>query len=77
MTKKLKIISDGTRQGTYLVDGDGNVVEGVTNITWSCSVHDGPAKTTIGFLNVPVELEVIMDKSNVKLFDRSKGKKRQ
>lgn len=56
---KLKLISDGTPSGTFLVDeATGEEVENViTKIVWEADAKDNiVAKTTIYMANVPVEI---------------------
>ncbi len=65
---KLKIISDGTNEGTKLVDEDsGELVPLVQKLTWEAKA-DGfhLTKVTIELLNVPVE---IVAKADVDLFE--------
>jgi hypothetical protein len=59
---KLKIKSDGTREGTFVcaVDSDGveHPVEGVTSVIWALDVNGGTelATASLRFLATPVEL---------------------
>lgn len=55
---KLKIISDGTKTGTKLIDEDtGEMIHGISKLTWEASVEDWAiTKTTIEFFNIPVEI---------------------
>lgn len=54
---KIKIISDGTPNGTLVVDADtGEKVDNIYSIKWELLVTDGMADVELGILMVPVEL---------------------
>lgn len=56
-TLRLKIVNDGTRAGTKIVDGQGRELEGVAGISWSFS-HDkneGVPRATIDLEGVAFE----------------------
>lgn len=65
MMKKLKIISDGSVQGTRLYDSDGNEIGPVEKIEWSIDASDwgGGASATITFSGVAIEASVTPDVS--------------
>lgn len=52
---RLKIISDGTAKGTWVVSLDGKPIEDITSVTWSIS-GNGESRATVELTNVPVEL---------------------
>ncbi len=53
---KLKIISEGTGRNTKIVSVEtGEVIEGVTEVTWHCR-YDSLADVTMKFINIPVEV---------------------
>lgn len=54
---KLKIISDGTRAGTKVVNESGETVEGVTSIEWHYSQEDGQVWTSFTVGDAPCALE--------------------
>jgi hypothetical protein len=61
---KLKVVSDGTRAGTKVVDEDGREVEGVVHVEWSWG-HDeygGLPRATIKLEGVPLETPDEADK---------------
>jgi len=54
---KLKVISDGTLNGTKVVDLETNEnLNGVYEVTWQHGVGELP-KATIRLYNIPVEIE--------------------
>lgn len=62
MSMKLKLISDGTNTGTKLIDEDtGEMVHGISKLTWEANSNDMITKTTVEFFNIPVELDVKAD----------------
>lgn len=53
---KIKIISDGTPQGTKVVNTETDErIEYVTSVQWKCEIGD-IARARIEFLAIPVEL---------------------
>lgn len=56
----IKIVSDGTLDGTFVYGPDGKIVEGVTRVTIDCNVADGrrPYVTATLTLLAP-ELEIV------------------
>lgn len=46
---RLKIVSDGTANGTRITDEDGRMLEGVQSVAWECHVkrHFGLAVITV------------------------------
>ena len=53
---KLKIISDGTNTGTKLIDEEtGQMVHGISKITWTADAEELLTKTCIEFFNIPIE----------------------
>lgn len=53
---KLKIVSDGTDDGTKILDENGERIEGCVELCWS--IEPGNlADCTMTFLHMPVELE--------------------
>jgi hypothetical protein len=60
---KLKLISDGTLQGTKVVDEQGNSIGKVTKVEWSVdanemNVYQRNARCTLELMDVPAELEI-------------------
>jgi hypothetical protein len=53
---KLKIVSDGTRAGTKVVNEDGAEVEGVTDIKWEFSQEEGGVWATFTVGDAPCEV---------------------
>lgn len=63
--QKVKIISDGTPNGTRVLDSDGVQIEGaISKIEWGIEAGGGPAIAKITFINV--EVEVIGEADNVR-----------
>ena len=60
---KLKIISDGKLQGTKVMTEDGQVIEGVTGITWSIDTETHLARAQINFINLSAQLAVEINMS--------------
>ena len=59
---KLKIVSDGTRAGTKVVDADtGEVLEGVHMLSWGFSAGDQMADAMIAVEGVQVDIESTVD----------------
>ena len=55
---RMKIVSDGTADGTQVVDAaTGERLEGTYGVTWSISVDDCVADATISVRKVAVEVE--------------------
>lgn len=53
----LKLISDGTPNGTRVVDArTGEMVRFVQDITWNLGVNESLANVTIKLMNIPVEI---------------------
>src|SRR5574338_1681284 len=64
---KLKIISDGTNNGTKLIDEEtGQMVHGISKLTWEADAKKLVAKVTVELTNVPIEATC---KADVKLFE--------
>lgn len=64
---KLKIISDGTKTGTKLIDSEtGQPVGGISQLTWEANSNDLLTKVTVELTNIPVE---ITSKAIVDLFE--------
>ena len=54
MSRKLKIISDGTRQGTKLIDIEsGEPVAGVLNLEWKLEDEEGTPPFAIIMIEAP------------------------
>lgn len=54
---KLKLVSDGTKTGTKLIDEDtGEMVHGVSRVSWEADAKEHITKTTVEFFNIPVEI---------------------
>lgn len=54
---KLKLISDGTPIGTKIVDEEtGEMLHGISNLTWEVSANEPLTKLTLELFNVPVEI---------------------
>ena len=59
-SRKLKIISDGTSNGTALVDVEtGQAISNVMSITWSIDVDTMLATATVKLTSIPTE--IVMD----------------
>ena len=53
----VKLISDGTRQGTFLLMPDGTPIPGISYIEWVCDASDGArARLTVEFIKHEVEI---------------------
>lgn len=53
---KLKVISDGTAQGTKVVNAEtGEELENVFGVQWSLDVRNGQSVATIGVMQVMME----------------------
>lgn len=52
---RLRIISDGTPQGTRVLDGNGRMIKGIASVTWNVDAS-GRAKATLTFNNVAVDV---------------------
>lgn len=62
---KLKVISNGI--DTKLIDEDtGEMVHGVSKLTYAADAHDPVVKVNIEFFNIPVE---IISKADVQLYE--------
>lgn len=59
---KLKIVSDGTPMGTFVMDEDGNRVEGVTEIEWNIGV-DRVGKCRLAFNLAAIEVETKVEET--------------
>ena len=55
---KLRIISDGTVEGTHLETEDGEEIEGVVSLSWEISAHGGPkiSFTRVSLIGVSADL---------------------
>ena len=68
---KLKIISDGTNGGTKLIDEDtGEMIHGISKLTWESYADTLLTKVTVEFFNIPVE---ITTKADVELFEHTES----
>lgn len=64
---KLKIISDGTNVGTKLIDEEtGQMVHGISKLTWEADANEILTKVSVEFFNIPVE---IVSKADVELYE--------
>jgi len=55
---KIKIISDGTANGTKVVNAEtGELVHHVSSVEWKVSVESSLAEAVVTFSNVAVEIE--------------------
>ena len=64
---KLKIISDGTNTGTKLIDEDtGEMIHGISKLTWEVNVENFTTKVGVEFFNIPVEF---VSKADVELHE--------
>ena len=52
---RLRIISDGTPQGTKVLDGNGRLIKGISQVTWSVE-YGKRASATLTFNNVDVDV---------------------
>ncbi|OWY32219.1 hypothetical protein [Herbaspirillum aquaticum] len=56
--KNIKIISDGTAEGTHVFDSDGKKIDGIiTSISWGIDADGRIGEATITFSQPVVELE--------------------
>lgn len=53
---RLHIKSDGTANGTIVLDEYGQPIEYITGIEWSVDVEDGLARANIHFAYIPVDV---------------------
>ncbi len=60
-TKKIKIVSDGTTHGTYVLLPDGSKLPGIISIQWKISANMS-GEATIKLLDV--EIDAIGDMKN-------------
>ena len=62
--KKLKIVSGGHREDTFLLDEDGNTIDNVAKIEWSIDAYsrDGCAEAVITLNEIGVDLVVVRAK---------------
>lgn len=59
---KIKIISDGTRQGTRIVNAKtGEEIEGVVSVEWDMSVRYGDFESQLTLEIANVQLELVGD----------------
>lgn len=64
---KLKLISDGTNKGTKLIDEEtGEMVHGISKISFKADVNDATTKVNVEFFNIPVD---ITSKAKIELFE--------
>lgn len=56
---RVKIVSDGTRQGTTVVDvATGETLQFVKSVVWSIDAEDGYARATIEVVHVEIDAGV-------------------
>jgi hypothetical protein len=54
---KVKIVSDGTTQGTQVVNAEtGEPIDGVTFVAWELEAKDGVATVSLELRKIPVEV---------------------
>jgi len=53
---KLHIISDGTPQGTKVLDENDKVIERITKVSWSINAEDGLARVVLEVVKVRVDV---------------------
>lgn len=53
---EVRIISDGTSAGTYVLDSTGEMIGRVQKIKWEMSVSSGVSKVTLEISKVPIEV---------------------
>jgi len=58
LDNKLRIVSDGTIEGTKVLDSNGGIVSGIAKVEWKCDAQTRMPLATITFIEVPIELEV-------------------
>jgi hypothetical protein len=61
---KLRLVSDGTRVGTFLKDENDNVIDNVTEIKWEACADGGFVNTSIKLINTPAEIANISVESH-------------
>jgi len=55
---RIKIVSNGTSQGTKVVNAETNeVIEGIQEIDWNVGIYHPMAVARLKFIKVPVEIE--------------------
>jgi hypothetical protein len=55
---KLRIVSDGTQAGTHVLTEDGQVLEGVQALSFTCALGDAPEALLV---LQPVQCELLVD----------------
>lgn len=71
---KLKLISDGTSEGTYLVDEEGKVLDGVLSIKWGLNATEVPTvEVTLVAIPVKISYETIKGNHLKELRDALEG----
>ena len=69
----MKIISDGTKIGTRLVDDTGNPIGLIQKLTWECNAADVLTKITLELVNIPVEITTKADINLIEYLDQGAG----
>lgn len=54
----IRIISDGTLQGTHVLDSAGNEIDYITDISWKINSIQDCAEVLIKIINVPIEMTI-------------------
>jgi len=55
---QVKIISDGTSQGTKIIDENGNALENVSDIVWQADARTSLCTAFLTLVKVPIEVKV-------------------
>lgn len=58
MATRLSVISDGTPNGTLAFDDKGEMIEGVSSVTWTCKAGETP-RVLIEFLASKIDIKLI------------------
>lgn len=67
---KLKIVSDGTSEGSRVEDEDGRFIPGVQRVVFMADANQVYTKAVIEVINLPIEIEQkceIQNKSNIEV----------
>jgi hypothetical protein len=52
----IRIVSDGTREGTKVLNAEGREMSMVTSVNWHLDAAGGPTTAIVTFVNVPVDV---------------------
>jgi len=62
MKQRVKLISDGTTQGTHIIDTAGNNIQGISGLVFSVDAGDQSTRLVITMLDVQVDVTATIDK---------------